>query len=250
MENEPRDSERPDDATVLASVQRVEDRVLAGIRIDRKRQRRVRVGVGILAGLGLFAGGVAVGAAALAPIANPGANPGVTEDGRGGVLENEFAIDCYTSKSDTHPSEEDETADSSGALFNANELIDEHDPSGACAAMQSRGDIDQALFHEALKLDAQGIDHGFILVLSDHTYQFERGFGPNGTRVGWTFDDGIETQAAGVVVTATIPHPTEPDNPTVVCAVASNWVKVYPRGSESAQAVCSSVGLTVWHDSR
>ena len=56
-------------------------------------------------GAGLFAGGVVVGAAALPPTPNPGANPGVTVNSHGQVLSNQFAIDCYTSTSDTHPSE-------------------------------------------------------------------------------------------------------------------------------------------------
>jgi hypothetical protein len=205
------------------------------------------VGVGALVGVGLFAVGVLVGAAALPPRPNPGANPGVSENGQGQVLANQFAIDCYTSQSDTRPSEEDETGSSSGALTNVTERADVQDPAGACAAMQSRGAIDQALFSEAVTLAASGVDQGFIQISGDRIYHFERGFGPNGSRVGWGFDDGVETTAPGIAITATIPLPSEPSTPTAVCEVASNWVKVYPRGSMSAAAFCGSLGLQVWH---
>ena len=97
MNSKDTENERPDDATVLASVQRVEARVLGGIRVDRRRRRGLTIGASILAGVGLFAGGVAVGAAALPPVTNPGANPGVTENGQRVVLANLFAIDCYSS---------------------------------------------------------------------------------------------------------------------------------------------------------
>jgi hypothetical protein len=238
--------EPPEDATVFASVQRVEERVLASIRVDRSRQRRVRVGVGALVGLGVFAGGVVVGAAALPPSPNPGENPGVTENAQGHVLTNQFAIDCYTSLTDTRPSEEDETTSPSGELVNAGELADERDPVGTCATMQSRSDFNQALVTEADALASRGFDHGFIQVIGDHIYHFERGFGPNGSRSGWSIDDGVETTESGITITATIALPAEPTIRSAVCEVASNWVKVYPLGSLTANALCGSLGLQVW----
>src|SRR5580698_6520558 len=99
MDSSDAKNEPPDDATVLASVQRVEAHVLGSIHTHRRRRRGLRIGASVVAGLGLFAGGVAVGAAALPPVTNPGANPGVTADGQGNVLPNQFAIDCYSSTS-------------------------------------------------------------------------------------------------------------------------------------------------------
>lgn len=246
MNGETPEMEPPDDATILASVHRVESRVIAGIRVDRKRRRRIRVGLSVLVGGGLFAGGMFVGAAAVPPAANPGANPGVTTNSRGQTLPNQFAIDCYTSRSDTQPSEMDDTGPAPGAPTNLPSQADERNPAAVCEAMQRSGDITEALLTEAKTLAAHGIDHGFIQITGDHVYNFERGFGPNGTRVGWALDDGSETTAEGITIAATIPLPARPTTATAVCAAASNWVKVYPRGAMSATTLCASLGLSVW----
>ena len=97
-----------------------------------------------------------------------------------------------------------------------------------------------------MKLMARGIDDGFISVTGGQVYHFERGFGANGSRLGISIDDGEETHAYGVVIAAVIPAPALQLAPTAVCEVASNWVKVYPRGTHSAKAVCAAVGLPVW----
>ena len=112
--------------------------------------------------------------------------------------------------------------------------------------MQLQANINEALQEEMDALAAKGIDQGFIQITGGHIYHFERGFGPNGTRVGWSFDDGVETTTPGIVVVGTIPLPAAPTTTTAVCAAASNWVKVYPRGTGSAAALCGSLGLQVW----
>ncbi|MEJ1229418.1 MAG: hypothetical protein WDM88_00435 [Galbitalea sp.] len=55
------------------------------------------IGLAILTGAGLFAGDWPWADGRFRRCPTPGANPGVTEDGAGHVLLNDFAIDCYSS---------------------------------------------------------------------------------------------------------------------------------------------------------
>jgi hypothetical protein len=144
METESVNAERPDEATVLESVQRVEARVLAGIRVHRRHRRGLTIGASILAGLALFGGGVAVGAAALRPDGNSDPRSGISQNDRVGVLAGQFVIDCYSSTSaDASVIQWNETiengpAPSGGVLFN------EQNPTAACDSMRSGAQVNSA----------------------------------------------------------------------------------------------------------
>jgi len=239
---------RPGDATVLASVHRVEEQVLAGIRVNRRRKRGITIGASVLAGLGLFVGGVAVGAAALPPSSNPGANPGFTLDGHRTLLANQFAIDCYSSTSRTAGLNEMDETVKNGDSPSPGALFDERNPTGVCDTMLSMGLIDAAIGAEVRKLYSQGIHEGYLKDTNGKIYHFEAD-GPttaSGEPKSLSFDDGTETTVPGITTLATVPSPEKFEGPMAVCEAASNWVKVYPRGTRSAKAVCASVGLPVW----
>jgi hypothetical protein len=248
MDNERMDDERPDEATVLASVQRVEPRVLSELHVARRRRRGLTIGVTVLAGVGLFAGGVAVGAAALPPVANPGVHPGVSVDGQGRVLQNQFAIDCYTSTSGHGGMSEMDDAVEPGQPPSQAELFDERYPTAECDSMLMQSEISNAVSAEVRKLFTRGILKGYITDSAGRVYQFESS-GPataSGGPTSMSIEQGPVPVPAGAQVVATIPSPVKFEGPMAVCEVASNWVKVYPRGTRSAAAVCASVGLPVW----
>jgi hypothetical protein len=234
-------NQEPDEASVRASVERVENDVLRGIRTNRVRKRRLTIGFAVLAGAGLLAGGIVVGGAALVPSPNPGANDGVTLDSHGHVLTSLFAVDCYSSISAKTPdfSQTDNRTSVGSAAVARN-------PAATCGRMSTEVDTQSALDKEVDALFAAGKTHGYIRVVGGNVWHFERENGPKGTGVGWSLDDGVETQRKGLAVTATITVPSASEEPMAVCAVASNWTAVYPRGSESAAEVCSGLGYQVW----
>ncbi len=241
------DPAMPDSAVLRASIERVEIEVMHGLRRGRVRRRRRVIGLAILTGAGLFAGGLAVGGWALPPVPNAGANPGVTEDGAGHVLLNDFAIDCYSSATggDSLMTMGFTAPTDAGSL--ARENAAKQDPDSICRQMQATTDLTAAMNAEILKLKAEGVTEGFIKVVDGGIYRFAQDAPGQGVKGSFWFVGPTPTQSGTARISATIVVAPTPSPPVAVCAVAGNWAAVYPLGDQTAQQVCGKLGYDVWN---
>jgi len=237
----------PDEDAVARSVRRVEAPVMVGIEARRSRERRLRVGMTVLVAAALFAGGIAVGGAALAPSAAraPGRAGGSMPNAQGQVAASDFAVDCYTASTvgvRWWAEHEDSAATAPGR---AEEKSDRADPTAICQALQRQADLTTALHREAKLLVTRGMKTGYITVKDNGTWTFNGSLAADGrlqiTTLTKISDTGTALYQIGGT-TSVVSH----DRPLVACAVGDNWAAVYPRGHKSAQSVCSSFGHPVW----
>jgi hypothetical protein len=216
------EKEPPDESVVRASVERIEVDVLAGIRTNRVRKRRLTVGLAILSGVALFAGGIAVGGAAFAPVRTRG-----------------FSASCF---------EPDSNGPSSVRVFFTK--AEASDPRTAISDAEHSCIYDRkpqqemfAVNEEISKRQAAGDRCGLVKVTGGETWSFMK----YGT--GWESSDGtpVPRLPAGCRTT-TISLPPLPPYSPVVCRVSDSAVSIYPRGTSTAAQVCAKQGYTVWTD--
>jgi hypothetical protein len=213
--------QEPDDAVVLASVERVESGVLDGIRTNRVRRRRLAIGLAILSGVALFAGGIAVGGAAFSPSAS-----------------SSFSASCFEPNADTP----------SVNVFFTN--AESPDPRAAISDAEHTCIHDRRPQQEMLAVNqeisrrlATGALCGLVKVTGGETWTFKK----DGN--GWESSDGTPVATLPATCrTTTISLPALSPYSPVVCRVSDSRVSIYPRGSQTAAQVCSKQGYTVWTD--
>jgi hypothetical protein len=219
MAGTPSTSGRPDTTDLRESVERVEGAVLRGIRVQSSRRHRFQIGLAALSGIALFAGGVAVGGAALAPAA--GSSTGGTPV---------FTVDCYSSVGGHRTSSVSFTA-----LTVYTDLKKE--PASVCVSLASSSGEVTVLEGTIARLNAKGTLCGLINIHGGNTWYFD-GDGRS--------DDSQELSVrpgCGVLYSANAPH----QRPLTACRVSDDRAVVYPLGKATADVVCHRVGLTVWN---
>lgn len=223
-------SSPPAEATVRASVERVERVVIGRITGGKHRKRLATVAGAFIAGIALFAGGVLVGGATLAP----------TNDA------NALSIACFSSSSATVPASTVVWQQPVSADVASQYRAARTDPAGVCGQQSMMGaeqDAVDSVLPSLVKLAARC---AVVTVGGAHTWYVESQ-GSATDPAGWgilsgTPSTGVPTDCVHVPATMHLP----PATPTASCAVDANTARVYPLSNSTAAALCASHGLHTW----
>jgi len=230
----------PTDDDVRESVERVADRMLPRLRAPRALLWRRRI-IAIVAGLGLFAGGLGVGAAAYGAAVGPRID-----------VEPAFAIDCYPDAGSPKPAVR--------IGMDSPELMG--DPVASCHTekdAQIGSDVSDAAARqylvtgqaECILISSPGSPDWYMWKsgqdATSHalTPFWVREPGP-GDQVAY---EGSSTKPAGFPSTClpvNIPAVATPQVALGACKVDAHHAAVFPLGPQSVRAVCRARHLAVW----
>jgi hypothetical protein len=207
----------PDESSVRESIDRIERTVLEEIRTQNAGKRRLRFGLAALGGVALFAGGVAVGGAALAPVVAGGTGSGPV-----------FTVDCYNSVGGHL---------STSVSFSVATVYRQvrTSPVGVCVQLGKSSGEEASIERKISQLNARGTVCGYIEVKGGSTVYFD--------------GDGRSTGGELAVrsgCSALFQINAFSSRPLVACRESSSRVAVYPLGKETAAVVCGHAKLTVW----
>jgi hypothetical protein len=214
--------------------------VLDRIESRHRTSRRVRWSALALCGACLLVSGALIGAADLAPVFNPG-NGKFYENGK--FEPATFAINCYSSTASNAPGltqQYSSQKDINKAISNFGAACDSLDYSVAYS-----GAVGQAAFQQ----HAAGYACGVIKVNGGQTARWVAA--PKGSPPALSFttgppNDSSKQTGCGPVKLITVPHTSM--GRVAACAIASNWVAVYPAGGASSSTICRRKGLPVWEN--
>lgn len=223
-----------DAAAVTESIERVQSRVFERLPSVKRRRRVIRaLGAGAAA-LGLFAGGIAVGAAAYA-------SPLLRSS------DNLFFINCYKSPTTTsvwtginyNNNADDPATDSEVAAAKA-------DPVSPCLTNINRGTVDMA-FGFAMSAQYKAGQHCGYLSSPGAASVYFTTFTSNGA-IGFQSTNrlparSLQPNCANIVI-PTIKVLTK--NQMGACTVDAIHVNVYVLGNRPLATVCARHGLTIW----
>ena len=230
----------PTEDDVRASVERVADRILPRLRASSLHPWRRRI-IATVAGLGLFASGLGVGAAAYGATIAPRTS-----------TDTSFGISCYTDADSSEPAVQ--------IGMDRAELIG--DPVASC-------DIQRDVQSAANLSDAAGMQYlvtgkAECIVISSpgspDQYMWKSGQDATSHELTpfWVREpaandpvayEGSSAKPDGFPATClpvTIPAATTPPAAYGACKVDAHHAAVFPLGTRSVQAVCRSHQFTVW----
>lgn len=222
--------EIPDLASLQESANRIEGAVLDRIRQNPSKRRKVS----IAAGLGLFAVGVAVGAAAVPHLANPDYGTTTGPDGR--VIPAQLFIACFDSETAKAPV----TTLTDGT---AAAQRDRANPATFCDTQSRNTALTQALAAEAHRLQIDGQTCGYIQIAGGNKWNWEYDV----TNGALGLSDGQPADwPTRCDTTSNLSIPAGTSSSTAVCALADNWAGVYPLATGTPTQLCGRLGYTVW----
>ena len=251
------------DAAVDESVEVVRANLFSRLRARRPRHRVLVALCATVAGAGLFAGGIAFGAAAYA-------SPSRAVASRISSTQTALTISCFASpkaKSRSWIQEYPTSGDPGSKL-----LLDaaKADPEQSCVTQLNQESELMAFGRELEKGNDSGVDCGVLTATSLPAFYFELeggafqesgglGYSPAGVGFGVALLNGTElTTYVGsftppakplpsTCVTITLP-PTTVVTSTMLgaCSVDARHANVYVLGTESIAAVCKQHGYKIW----
>jgi len=218
------DNGLPTTEALEQSIERVQQRLLQRVAEKRGRARAARIVLGIVSGVILFTGGIAVGGAAFAlPSSHSSA----------GASAPILTVACHTGFSGSSAS--------SLLQFSVPSVVDDvrEDPAATCATAQSAADENRALSAGVTTLYSKGISCGYIDIEGLSTYYF------NGDLLTTDLADISVPADCNTSIPVTVPAP---ERYFVACAASANRAEVYSsvNPAESAASFCESLHETVW----
>lgn len=211
--------------------------VLGQIERKRRAQKKIRrsvVGIGAV----VLVSGTLAGAALLSPVFNPG--HGELYGTNGQLQPASFAISCFATVAHN-------ASQSLTQQYNSQKEFDaaSRDFSAACRGITAHASLQDALSQTAENQQKTGLTCGIINVVGGQTNYWQT-IATDQRRPAIEFT----TEASGIPAvcdaSVTITAPIALARPVIVCAIASNWAAVYPRGNDDPSTICMHAGYPEW----
>lgn len=233
----------PTDTELEAIAETMLPSVYERIEHRRRASKRRRLTAFTVGGAALLVSGTLLGAAVVAPVFNPGGGR-LYENGN--LIPASFAVNCYTSNGSDSPG----LTQQYSSQNDVNKAVS--DLGAACESLEFRAATTSAVGAEAQQQHSAGFDCGRITVNGAHTAWWSFG-SSGGTPAAITVSSGPTSGSddrsgsgfgCGPTVALTVPRTSI--GQYAACAIASNWVAVYPLDGQDASNVCHRHGYQLW----